>query len=161
MPTNYIGKSSIQKGIGFGLTSGIITTIGLMVGLYASTRSEMTVVGGILIIAMADSLSDALGVHMAEESDKRNSTLHIWEATIATFVAKFLFSLSFIVPFLLVDTQIAIIIGVLWGLILITVFSCHIACRNKESKLPVVTEHIVLATVVVIATHYLGAWLGS
>jgi len=64
-------KNSIKKGLGFGLTSGIITTLGLMIGLYFSTKSMLAVIGGIIIIAVADSLSDSLGMHISEETNKK------------------------------------------------------------------------------------------
>jgi hypothetical protein len=53
-------KESLKTGITFGLTSGTITTQGLMIGLYSGTNSRGVVIGGILTIAIADSLSDAL-----------------------------------------------------------------------------------------------------
>ncbi|MBW1983250.1 MAG: hypothetical protein JRI53_00900, partial [Deltaproteobacteria bacterium] len=50
-------KRSLRKGISFGLTSGTITTLGLMVGLHSGTHSRMVVIGGILTIAVADAFS--------------------------------------------------------------------------------------------------------
>ena len=47
-------KRSIRKGLGFGLNSGVITTLGMMVGLSASTQSRIAVIGGIIAIAIAD-----------------------------------------------------------------------------------------------------------
>ncbi len=38
-------KHSIKTGVSFGLTSGIITTLGLMVGLNSSTHSRIAVIG--------------------------------------------------------------------------------------------------------------------
>ena len=64
-------KDSIKKGLGFGLTSGIITTLGLIIGLSAGTHSKIAVIGGILTIAFADALSDSLGIHISEESTKK------------------------------------------------------------------------------------------
>ena len=49
---------SIQVGLSFGLTSGIITTLGLMVGLASGTNSRLAVIGGVATIAVADALSD-------------------------------------------------------------------------------------------------------
>ena len=69
-------NTQIRKGLGFGLTSGVITTLGLIVGLDASTGSRFAILAGILAIAVSDSLSDALGMHISEESTlKRNGTL--------------------------------------------------------------------------------------
>ena len=53
-------EHSFRVGMSFGLTSGIITTLGLIVGLHSGTHSKLAVIGGILTIAMADAFSDAL-----------------------------------------------------------------------------------------------------
>ena len=64
-------KRSVKAGFSFGLTSGVITTLGLMVGLHSSTHSKLVVIGGILTIAIADALSDSMGVHIAVESQNK------------------------------------------------------------------------------------------
>jgi len=76
-------KRSIKKGLSFGLTSGVITTLGMMVGLNASTGSRIAIIGGIMAIAVADAFSDAVGIHIAEESENRHSEREIWESTTA------------------------------------------------------------------------------
>ena len=96
-------KHSITVGFSFGLTSGIITTLGLMVGLNAGTHSKLAVIGGILTIAIADAFSDALGIHVSEESEDRHTNKQIWAATLATFFSKFFFALTFIIPVLLIE----------------------------------------------------------
>ncbi|MBW2265656.1 MAG: hypothetical protein JRF28_05735, partial [Deltaproteobacteria bacterium] len=55
-------KHALKTGLSFGLTSGTITTLGLMVGLHSGTHSKLVVLGGILTIAIADAFSDALGI---------------------------------------------------------------------------------------------------
>ena len=84
-------RLSIRKGFSFGLTSGIITTLGLIVGLHSGTHSNIVIIGGILVIAIADAMSDALGVHVSEESENKHSTKEIWESTVSTFLSKFVF----------------------------------------------------------------------
>ena len=54
-------KDLLRTGISFGLTSAVITTLGLMVGLNSGTHSQIVVLGGIITIAIADAFSDALG----------------------------------------------------------------------------------------------------
>jgi len=68
-------KKSLKTGISFGLTSGTITTLGLMIGLNSGTNSRGIIIGGILTIAIADSLSDALGIHISEEADHTRTNL--------------------------------------------------------------------------------------
>ncbi|MBL7155832.1 MAG: hypothetical protein ISS90_01670 [Candidatus Omnitrophica bacterium] len=152
-------KHSIKVGFSFGLTSGIITTLGLMVGLHAGTHSRLAVLGGILTIAIADAFSDALGIHISEESENRHTPKQIWAATIATFLSKFIFALTFIVPVLFFTLTTAVIISIAWGLTMLCIFSYSMAREQKEMPLKVVTEHLGIAIVVIIATHYVGHWI--
>jgi VIT1/CCC1 family predicted Fe2+/Mn2+ transporter len=147
---------SIWKGIGFGLTSGIITTLGLVVGLNSGTHSSKIVIGGILIIAIADALSDALGIHVSEESDTHKTTRQIWMSTIATFLSKLIIASTFIVPILIFSLSTAIIVSIIWGLSLISIFSYFVAKHHHEKPYQVVLEHLVIAMIVIITTNYVG-----
>ena len=149
-------RHSIKTGLSFGLTSATITTLGLMVGLHAGTNSKLVVIGGILIIAIADAFSDALGIHISEESENKHTTPEIWEATIATFLAKFIFASTFVVPLLLFPLGTAIIISVLYGMTLLSIFSLYLARGQGERPWKVIGEHLLIAVVVVIITHYVG-----
>ena len=149
-------KSSFQTGLSFGSTSGVITSLGLMVGLQAGTNSRLVVVGGILTIAIADAFSDALGIHFSEESEGVHSTREIWESTIYTFLAKFVFSGSFLIPLLLFSLPVAVIVSVIYGLTLLGFSSLMMAREQKTSPLMVVSEHLLVAVVVIVLTHYVG-----
>jgi len=154
-------KHPQKTGLSFGLTSGVITTLGLIVGLHSGTHSKLVVIGGILLIAIADALSDALGIHVSEESENKHTTKEIWESTIATFVAKFVFSMTFIVPILLLPLSTAIIVSVIWGLSLLGIFSFYIAKGQKVKPWKVVMEHLLIALVVITIAHYVGDWVRS
>ena len=154
-------KHSLKTGFSFGVTSGIITTLGLMVGLHSGTNSQIVVIGGVLTIAIADAFSDALGIHISEEAENRHTTTEIWESTISTFLSKFLCALTFIVPLLLLQLSTAIIVSVIWGLSLIAIFSFYIAKEQKVSHGIVVMEHLLITFVVIILTHYAGDWIES
>jgi len=148
-------KKSVRTGLNFGLTSGTITTLGLMIGLYSGTSSKMVVIGGILIIAIADALSDSLGIHIAEES-KTKSKKHIWSATLSAFISKFLYTLTFIIPILIFNLQLAIIVSTIYGLIVLTFLSLYIAKKQKTSPIKATVEHLIIAIIVIIITYYLG-----
>ena len=151
-------KQSWKVGFDFGLTSGIITTLGLMVGLNASTHSKIVVLGGILTIAIADALSDSLGIHMSEES-KKSKHKEVWESTISTFLFKFIFALTFVIPVLLFPLTTAIIISIAWGLLAISLLSYTIAKKHKTNPIKVILEHTILMIVVIILTHLVGKWI--
>ena len=149
-------RDSIKKGFGFGLTSGIITTLGLIIGLHASTKSSLVIIGGIIIIAVADSLSDSMGMHISEEFNPNRSKKEIWESTVSTFLSKFIFAITFIIPFLLFDLFTAVIASIAWGLLLISLFSYIIAKGNKQSTHIAILEHLFITVLVIVVTHYLG-----
>ena len=151
-------KKAFSTGFSFGLTSGIITTLGLIVGLHGSTHSSMVVIGGILTIAIADAFSDALGIHICQESDNKK-VKEVWESTFSTFLSKFVFALTFLIPILLFEINEAIIISVLWGLLVIGLVSFKIARKKKEAAWKVVAEHLLIALVVIIITHFVGDWI--
>lgn len=149
-------KTSFKKGISFGLTSAVITTLGLLVGLNSSTGSRLAIISGILIIAIADAFSDALGIHVSEESNERNSSRHVWEATLVTFLSKLIFALTFIIPFLFFDLTLSTFVAIAWGMFLLVFLSYKIG--KKGSKIPweVILEHLTIAIVVIFASYYLG-----
>lgn len=147
---------STKKGFSFGLTSGVITTLGLIVGLHSSTGSTLAVIGGIITIAIADAMSDALGIHISEESEGQHTEKEIWEATIITFITKFFFASLFIIPFLFFSLGGAIITSIAWGLFLITMMSFSLAKKQGESYLKVISEHLAITILVIIITHYVG-----
>jgi vacuolar iron transporter family protein len=154
-------KASWKTGISFGLTSGVITTLGLMVGLHSGTHSRAIVIGGILTIAIADAMSDALGIHVSEESKNSGPTRQIWEATLATFAAKFLVSLTFVVPVVFGPLEQAIVISVMWGLFLLTVLSFFVARAQGIAPWKVIGEHLFIALCVVAMTHVTGDWVNK
>lgn len=154
-------KDSLKTGIGFGITSGTITTLGLMIGLQSGTGLKSVVLSGILTIAIADAFSDALGIHMSEESKGSMSHREVWEATIATFFAKFLFACTFIIPVILFELGTAVIVSVTWGMLLLIAFNYYLAKQEKESPLEMIGEHVFIAIVVIVLSHYSGVYINS
>ena len=154
-------KDSLRTGIYFGLTSAVITTLGLMVGLHSGTHSKIVVLAGILTIAIADAFSDALGIHISEEADNTRTAKQVWGATIATFLTKCLFALTFAVPVLFFSLSIAIIVSLIWGLSILTVLSYMIARSQGEPAWKIVGEHLIIASVVLAITHRVGGWIGT
>lgn len=152
-------RESIKTGLGFGLTSSIIVTLGLIISLYFGTQSEAAVIGAILTIAVADALADSLAMHISEESNPERSSRQIWLATISTLFNKSFFALTFLVPVLLFDSLMTIIVSIIWALLLLGVFSYYLAVEKNTEPWKMVGEHLFIAVVVIIASHYLGKWI--
>lgn len=153
-------NNAYKTGIGFGLTSGIITTLGLMIGLYSGTHSKIAVIGGIITIAIADALSDSLGIHISQESSGA-SIKKVWQSTILTFITKFFVAISFIMPFLFLTLEDAVFISVVYGIGLLGLFSYYIAVKRKEKPFKVILEHLTLAFLTIIITYLVGTWVSN
>ncbi len=153
--------SSVKEGLSFGLTSGAITTLGLMVGLNSGTHSELVVVGGVLTIAIADAFSDALGMHMSAESSNQKNTGQVWKATIVTFFAKLVFALTFLIPIFLLPLSTAVLIDIVYGLAVLALLSFFIAKQEKIAAWRVVAEHLAIAIVVIITSSFVGNWISA
>ncbi len=154
-------KDSLRTGIAFGLTSAIITTLGLMVGLHSGTHSRIVVIGGILTIAIADAFSDALGIHISEEAKSASTTKQVWGATLATFLTKLIFASTFVVPVLLFSLSTAIIVSLVWGLSILTILSYVVAKAQDEPAWKIVGEHLVIAVIVIAVTQRVGEWIAT
>lgn len=152
---------SLKKGLSFGLTSGIITTLGMIVGLHASTHLQSVVIGGILIIAIADALSDAFGMHISEESENQHTRAEVWQATMATFVAKLFFAMTFVLPILIFNLTTAIIVSVIWGLLVISSISYYMAKQEGSRPVKIIGEHLLIALIVVFLTNLIGRLINS
>lgn len=149
-------SDGIRVGLFFGTTSGVITTCGLLTGLAAGTRSLPAVLGGILVIAVADSLSDALGIHLAEESAPGSHQRHVWVATLSTFLAKLLVSASFAVPVALLPLARGVPAALLWGALLLTLLSWQLARIQAKPPLPIILEHLLIGVIVIGLSHGVG-----
>ena len=154
-------RHSLKTGLCFGLTSGVITTLGLMVGLASGTQSKLVVIGAILTIAVADSFSDALGIHMSEESENKHTAREIWESTFATLLSKFTFALTFVAPVLLFNLSTAVLVSIIWGLSMLSLMSYIIAKDESKQAWKVVGEHLLIAVIVIFLTHNLGIWIAA
>ncbi len=148
-------------GFSFGMTSGVITTMGLMIGLFSGTSSKSIIIGGILTIAIADAFSDALGIHISEESENVHTGKEIWMSTIMTFLSKFLFASTFIIPFLFLNLILAVYVNIFWGFLVLGIASYYLAKIQKESKIKVILEHILIAIFVIIISHFIGVFISK
>lgn len=154
-------KHALKTGMSFGLTSGTITTLGLMVGLHSGTHSKIIVAGGIITIAIADAFSDALGIHISEESENIHTQKQIWVSSIVTFLSKFICALIFLIPLVFLPLEKAILASIAWGFLVLTVLSYMLAKAQKKKSWKIILEHLLIAMVVIVVTHYTGDWVAN
>jgi VIT1/CCC1 family predicted Fe2+/Mn2+ transporter len=113
-------------------------------------------VSEIVVLAVSDALSDAMGIHVSEEAEDEHSAREIWEASAFTFLSKLSITLTFLVPITLLELQTAVATSAIWGLLLVAFFSFWMAKSQKKNPYKAVAEHIMITILVIILTNYLG-----
>jgi VIT1/CCC1 family predicted Fe2+/Mn2+ transporter len=153
-------KKSFESGLSFGTTSGIVTTLGLIVGLGSGTHSTLAVVGGILSLAIADGLSESMSMHVSKKIESKDP-IYLWESTFSTLISKFIVTMSFAIPVLVTNLQAAILIDIAWGLSLLIVLSYFVSEYEGRRKWRDIFEHLMIAVLVIALTYYAGEWINA
>jgi vacuolar iron transporter family protein len=99
-----------------------VTSVGLIVGFGAASVSKAAVLSGLLIIALADNLSDSLSIHIYQESENLEART-AFRATVTNFVARLLVALSFVGIVLALPGRTATAVATGWGLLLLGVLA--------------------------------------
>jgi VIT1/CCC1 family predicted Fe2+/Mn2+ transporter len=151
---------SWQTRFSFGSTSAIITNLALMAGLHSEPNAKVSIIGGILVIALADNIADSFGIHIYQESEKIESR-EVWTSTIMNFMARFIVSLSFIALIWILPLNAAIIFSIIWGLLLLTVISYMVAKDEAVNPYTSILTHLLIAVVVIFLSNLAGDLLIS
>jgi VIT1/CCC1 family predicted Fe2+/Mn2+ transporter len=142
----------------FGATSAIITCLAFIISLGRIANAKYPIIGSLLVIAIADNISDSLGIHIYQESDlKRSEVVRI--STLLNFMTRFFVIFVFILFVLFFPLLYASILSILWGFSLLIILSYYIAKEQKVNPYKAITEHVVIAVVVVIISNYLSEWI--
>jgi VIT1/CCC1 family predicted Fe2+/Mn2+ transporter len=142
----------------FGGTSGIVTSIGLIIGLGAATAPKSAIVSGLLVVALADNLSDSLSIHMYQEAEKLEERTAL-QTTVANFVVRLLFAFSFVLIVVALPVPHAAIAALAWGFLLLGFLSYLLARVRGVSSLSEVVKHFTVAIVVIAASRLIGLWI--
>jgi vacuolar iron transporter family protein len=143
-----------------GSTAAIITSMALIAGLSRSATSKSSVIASLLIIAIADNISDSLSLHIYKESegaDKKEIAASTW----GNFVARFLVVLTFIAIVALDPANVAVILASIWGLALLTLLSYSIAKTKETHPMREIVWHLVVAVAVVVASRAIGSLIAT
>jgi vacuolar iron transporter family protein len=144
----------------FGASSALITNLGLIVGLYLMPNARLNIIGSILVVALADNISDSLGIHIYQEAQKFRSS-DVWISTLTNFLTRFFVSVIFIVFFLFMPVLAAVYWSLIYGLISLSIISYHIALERKVNPWWVITEHLAIAIVVIVLSRYAGMLIAT
>ncbi len=142
----------------FGAPAAIVTGMGLIVGLDAATAAKATIISSLLIIGIADNLTDSLSVHIYQESE-RLTERDAFRTTTANFFVRFLICITFITIILLLPPSKAIPLSVAWGFALLAALSYFLARARGVGTISEIVKHCLVALIVIVISRAIGAWL--
>ena len=154
------GCRNYQTRFSFGSTSAIITNLALMAGLHSEANAKISIIGGILVVALADNISDSFGIHIYQESE-RIETREVWTSTIMNFLSRFIISLSFVALIVLLPLNTAICASLFWGLGLLAMISYIIAKNEASNPYLSILTHLLIAVGVIFLSNLVGDLLVS
>ena len=141
----------------FGGTAAIVTSVGLIVGFGAVTESRATLVGALLIVAVADNLTDSLGIHIYQESENIDVRSAI-QATVANFLVRLVTAASFVLLVVALPPTLVAGASVAWGLLLLGGLTFLLAHKRHVSPSREILIHVGIACAVVIVSRAIGVW---
>ncbi len=147
--------------LSFGGTAAIVTSVALIIGLDAATATRSTVVSGLLIVALADNLTDSLSLHVYEESDRRLSSPDAFARTLSNFGARLLLALTFVALVLVLPPGAAAIVSAAWGLLLLVALTWALARERRVHFGTEVAKHVAAALAVIAASRAIGTFINA
>jgi vacuolar iron transporter family protein len=145
-----------MRNVSFGGTAAIVTSVALIFGLDAATATKSTIVSGLLIVALADNLTDALSLHIYQESERRLEPREAFVATWSNFAARLVLALTFVLLVVLLPIASAVVASAAWGLALLTALTWALARERKASFAIELGKHVAAALAVILASRGIG-----
>jgi len=138
-----------------GSSAAVITSASLIVGLASARAGKGPILGGLLTFALADNISDSLGIRLYKESEgcgERRSRL----ATALNFLSRLLVSFSFAAIVLLLPAAQATIVGIAWAFVLLALISYSIARSTRDEPVTVIIRHGLIAVIALGLSQCVG-----
>ncbi len=139
----------------FGATSSTVTSLGIVFGLLTSSNPKASIIGSLLVIAVADNIADSLGIHIYRESTatkKENTRMF----TISNFITRFGITLTFVALFTVLPIDYAAAFCMVIGIGILVFLSYLIGVQRKTSIPKEVLIHVGIAIPVIVISHFLG-----
>jgi len=130
----------------------------LIAGLDAAKAGRATMVSALLIAAVADNLTDSLSVHMYQESERLEER-EAFVGTLTNFATRFIVCLSFVLIVALFRAHAVAVVGIIWGMSLLTALTYILARHRQVSAMSEVGKHLAVATVIIFVSKSIGHWV--
>lgn len=141
----------------FGATAAVLTSMALIVGLGSANTGKASIIAGLLIIGIADNLSDSLGIHVHEECDSKGA--EALTLSVSNYVTRLLLVGSFVALVVLLPFDVARLASLLWGVTLLSVLTYYIAKARSANPTSQIVLHLVVAAAVIALSQGIGVFI--
>jgi VIT1/CCC1 family predicted Fe2+/Mn2+ transporter len=145
------------EGIAFGVMSGVMTILGVLIGLSATGVKEIAGFG-ILIVGVADAFSDAAGMYVSEESEGVHKQKGLIKSAVGTFTGKLTMLAVLLIPVLLLDLWTGVITSFTIGFVIVAGLGIYIG-RDKslKEKSVLAVKYALIAAGVAVISYFVGS----
>ncbi|MGQ9847695.1 MAG: hypothetical protein ACUVQP_09405, partial [Bacteroidales bacterium] len=145
----------------FGITSGVMTTMGIIIGVWFGAKERIAVIAGIFAVAASDSFSDAMAMYTDEKMKGKINEIKALKKAFATFFFKAIMALTFAIPFIVIPEKnliLAIAIDIFWAVFVIFIFSLQIAAVEYFPPVKTPAKTIIRQIAIAIFIGILAFW---
>jgi VIT1/CCC1 family predicted Fe2+/Mn2+ transporter len=141
--------------ISYGGTAAIVTSMALITGLNTVGTGKSTFITALLIVALADNITDSLSIHIYQESERLDER-EAFIGTLSNFTTRLLGSLSFVLIVIAFPPKVVVLGSIVWGNLLLGVLTYFLARERNVRVLPEVIKHLVVAAIAIIISKLIA-----
>jgi VIT1/CCC1 family predicted Fe2+/Mn2+ transporter len=130
--------------ISYGGTAAIVTSMALITGLNAAGTGKSTLITALLIVALADNITDSLSIHIYQESERLDER-EAFIGTLSNFTTRLLGSLSFVLLVVVFPPKVVVLGAIVWGNLLLSVLTYFLARQRNAGVLSEIIKHLLVA----------------
>lgn len=141
--------------VSYGATSAIVTSTGLIVGFAAADVPRRTLVAALLIVGLADNITDSLSIHIYQESERLEERA-AFRATLGNFATRAAITLSFVALTLWLSGVAIVVTATVWGVMLLSVLTWLVAVQRQTNPRMEIARHLAVAAAVIVVSRLIG-----
>ena len=146
--------------VSFGAASAIVTGMGMVIGFGAASISKPTIIAGLLIVGLADNITDSLSIHIYQESERLEQKA-AFRTTIGNFATRLIISLSFIILVFSFSNTNMLLACLIWGVLLLASLTWFVAKNRDANVLTEILKHLAVAAAVIAASLATGTVIST
>lgn len=146
------------SGMTFGVMDGVLTVTSVLVGL-GPVADKSAVVLAMFIVGLADSMANAAGIRVSQETVVHLKKSQIFRSMLLAFLGTFIVTVALIIPLIFFDMSTSIYVSTFLGILLMIGLGIFVGTRRmykSHEMLRLIAEYIITAGIIITISHTLG-----